>query len=348
MKSKLALAMAVAVVAGSVSVEYNGKEHRLTAGQNRVFGAEKEGRDHKEKPKSSLPEGVHGFSGMVRGLVVAKGDKNTFKFKVGKVLKVWKGNKAKRAKALVGQTVKIGPRWEKRDGHWRENELHVLFIRKLKPGHEVNLEIVNQEGDHFSILELAGVQREWAKKGDKHEGDKKDGDKHDGNKHDGDKKDGDKKDGEHREGGLPKGAIGFSGMLRGVVVAKGKKDTCTFKVAKVLKTWKGSRAANAQDLVGLTIKVIARRIKKHGKRRPDYLHVVFIRHILKAGQEVTLEVKHAEDHYFSLLELSADQRESVKKLIRDKHEKGKHEREKHKEKRKEKEKEEEKGDNWDF
>lgn len=111
--------------------------------------------------ESALPEGVRGFSGNVRGLVVAKGERNTFSFKVARVLQVWDGNKATEPGALVGRTVTVGPRWVKGDnGKWHPLERHVAFIRGLTADQEMNLEIRNAERDHFAILELSAEQRE--------------------------------------------------------------------------------------------------------------------------------------------------------------------------------------------
>ena len=118
--------------------------------------------------ESSLPKDLKGFSGQVRGVVMKKGEKNTFTFKVARVLKVWKNNKAENAKSLAGHTVKVGPRWLKNDkGSWHPAELHVAFIKKLKAGQEITLEIVNLEASHFNILELSGDQREIAGNRDK-------------------------------------------------------------------------------------------------------------------------------------------------------------------------------------
>jgi len=110
----------------------------------------------------TLPEGLRGFSGQVRGVVTARGDGH-FLFKVGRVLKVWEGNKARTPQALVGRTVKVGPRWEKtKRGKWRKVKLHVMFIKRLKAGAEMTLEIRHAEGDVFQILELSDEQRRSA------------------------------------------------------------------------------------------------------------------------------------------------------------------------------------------
>jgi len=263
------------------------------------------GEGHRKKRK--LPKGVRGFSGMVRGVVVKKGDRNTIFFKVGRLLKVWDGNKAKTPKSIVGLTVWVGPRWVKGDGgKWRPLERHVAFLKKLKKGAELTLEIRNGDGDWFHILELP-----------KEDGECKEG------KKDGECKKG-KKEGEHKEGGekegkgdketaLPKSLHGFSGMVRGVVVKKGDRNAFFFKVCRLVKTWKGNKAKNPRAIVGLTVKVGPRWKKgKRGKWHPLEMHVAFIR-MLKKGQELTLEIAHAERDVFHILELSEEQRKMVKK-----------------------------------
>lgn len=59
-----AIIMAVAVLAGSVSVEYDGSHYALDMGQSRAFGEEK------PTATASLPEGLKGFKGTVNGTVV--------------------------------------------------------------------------------------------------------------------------------------------------------------------------------------------------------------------------------------------------------------------------------------
>jgi hypothetical protein len=78
-------------------------------------------------------EGVEGFSGQVRGVVVEAGEKLVV-FRVGRVLKVWKNSTAKRPEALVGETIRVGPRWVKGEGGWHAVEDHVAFLRRLRKG----------------------------------------------------------------------------------------------------------------------------------------------------------------------------------------------------------------------
>jgi hypothetical protein len=110
------------------------------------------------------PEGLAGFSGQVRGVVVEKGEKGVITFKVGRVLKTWKNNKAERPEALKGRTVPVGPRWvqEGEGGKWQPVERHVRFLRTLEPGAELTLEICHAEREHFAILELSEEQRQRA------------------------------------------------------------------------------------------------------------------------------------------------------------------------------------------
>lgn len=120
--------------------------------------------------RAELPDGARGFSGQVRGVVASKGVKNSFQYRVGRVIRVWKGNKAEKPEALVGRTVAVGPRWHKgEDGRWSQVPAHVAFIRRLEPGQEITLEICNSEMRHFEILELSGDQREDAEGGGEEE-----------------------------------------------------------------------------------------------------------------------------------------------------------------------------------
>jgi len=115
------------------------------------------------------PEGLVGFSGQVRGVVVKKRDKNVIEFKVGRILQTWKNNKAERPEALKGLTVPVGPAWVQQGdgGKWHAVESHIHFLRTLKPGEELTLELRHAEREHFAILELSKEQRERAARGGK-------------------------------------------------------------------------------------------------------------------------------------------------------------------------------------
>ena len=108
----------------------------------------------------ALPEGVRGFSGRVRGVVKSKEEDVRILFKVARVLDVWDGSKAREPELLAGKTVRVGPGGRKEEsGEWHPAEAQLAFIRKLQPGQELNLDVQNQEGDAFVILELSEDQR---------------------------------------------------------------------------------------------------------------------------------------------------------------------------------------------
>ena len=159
--------MMVKVMAGAVLVAGTWGQRALYAGDEATVPdagplAAVAARDAAEE---GLPDGLKGFSGQVRGVVTAKGDRNTFDFKVGRLLRTWKNNKAENPELIVGRTVLVAPRWAKgEDGKWRPVELHVAFIRTLVVGQELTLEIRNPELDHFAILELSEEQRVMARR----------------------------------------------------------------------------------------------------------------------------------------------------------------------------------------
>jgi ferric-dicitrate binding protein FerR (iron transport regulator) len=378
-KGKLGLAMIVVVAAGSVSVEYDGETHRLTTGQQRVFGAEGEKRP--EKRKSRLPEGVRGFSGSLSGTVVARGEKHSFTFKIQKVLKTWKGNKAKRPQALVGQTIRIGPRWEKKRKRWRPSELHLLFIRKLEPRRQLDLEIANHEGDHFSILELTADQREWARKGHK-DGEKREGEKREGEHRDGEKRDGEKRDGEHRDGDKREGEKHDGEKREGekrnrprrMVLSEGKSSARFVGVVKRLKkavlyiriekikgqaTWKHPKTGSHEAKAGSTVGFCAQWEKRGDRWRPSRREMKIFRE-LRPGDRVECGAYFDEHPRLRVIEVEGRKREGEKREG-DRHnaekkkdrehgdkDEGKGEKKERDGKEKQEEKKEGKGDDWDF
>lgn len=100
---------------------------------------------------------------------------------------------------------------------------------------------------------------------------------------------------------LPDSAASFAGMIRGVVVEK-REGQFVFKVGRVLKVWKTSRAKDAEALIGKNVLVQA---GEHDSIRR------FVA-LLKSGDEVSLDVAHKEGEVLTILELTEDQRERVK------------------------------------
>ena len=158
--------MLVKVMAGAVLVASAWGQRTLYAGDEATIpdAPKAAALGERDVAKEELPDGLKGFSGQVRGVVTAKGDANIFQFKVGRLLRTWKNNKAENPQLIVGRTVPVGPRWTKgENGKWRPSEIHVAFIRKLAVGQELTLEIRHAERDHFAILELSKEQRAIAK-----------------------------------------------------------------------------------------------------------------------------------------------------------------------------------------
>jgi len=91
-------------------------------------------------------------------------------------------------------------------------------------------------------------------------------------------------------------------VIRGVVVEK-REGHVVFRVTKVLKEWRHSRAQEAEALIGKNVLVAP---GKHDS----------IRHFvaqLKPGQELSLDVAHKDGEAMTILELTEDQRERVKR-----------------------------------
>ena len=272
-----------------------------------------------------IPDGMKGFSGMVRGKVVAKVDKG-FVLKIEKILKLWDGNKAKNPKSAIGKKFLVGPRWVKGDnGKWHPYELHVLFIRKLEVGQNIVIEIVHQEGHKFNMLELNGEQREWAKKG--HGEEEKEREKERDRERD---KEGVKKPGKDREkeNDLPK-----KGVVAGEIIYL--KDT-NFKL-KVRDAGRGCRV-----LEGETMHFFVNWIKKGGKWIPDPKEVKALGK-LRLGYIVKVEFYHDGEHWrikkIQVIRKSGEKRQKElagKQREMEKREKKEHEKKEREEKEREK------------
>lgn len=96
-----------------------------------------------------LPQAARGFAGMISGKVASK-QGNQITVSVSEVGRVWKTNRAENPKALVGHNVTI-------DGS-RADQI-ARFIRTLKVGESVSLDVANKEGTGLTILELTQDQR---------------------------------------------------------------------------------------------------------------------------------------------------------------------------------------------
>jgi len=100
---------------------------------------------------------------------------------------------------------------------------------------------------------------------------------------------------------LPDAAASFAGMIRGIVVEK-RDGQVVFKVGRVLKEWKVSRAKDAEALIGKTVLVDS------GKN--DLIRRFVAK--LERGEELSLDVAHKDGEVLTILELTEDQRKRVR------------------------------------
>ncbi|MBI4569796.1 MAG: hypothetical protein HY719_15495 [Planctomycetes bacterium] len=281
-----------------------------------------------EKPV--IPDGLKGFSGRLSGRVVeVQKDGLGFRLKVAKVLQVWKGNKAPKPESAVGQTLLINVPWEKGEGgKWRPVGNHVRFIRTLEPGEEVEIEVVNDEGERLHVLELSEAQRERAA-AEGEEGKRETAEKPAKPEDHKEKpaapaaKPESAKEGEPAkkaeqppapEPTLPEGLRGFVGNLRGKVVSihpEGREFK--LKVAKVGPLRRENKATKPSLAAGETLLISAAWQKgKGGAWVPHDAHARFIRG-LKAGEEVEVAVRNDEGGRMHLMDLTPEQRERAAK-----------------------------------
>lgn len=134
---------------GGVSVEYEGVAFQFGLGATPVAAAEK------DKAQQTIPAELRGFQGMMSGKLLKKG-KTTFVFKVDKIMKVWKGNKAENPKSATGKTLTLN--LDKVSDHHRKRIMK--NYRELKNGDQIELEAFDLGGKTLSV-------KEWLKKTEK-------------------------------------------------------------------------------------------------------------------------------------------------------------------------------------
>jgi hypothetical protein len=113
------------------------------------------GGDRPEKSKKpALPDPAAGFAGMIQGKIAQKFD-GACTLTVEKVVKEWEHSKAKDSKSLLGKTVAVDA---------RKGEKNVArFVKLLKVGEQVTLDVGHKGGEVLTILELSEDQRERVK-----------------------------------------------------------------------------------------------------------------------------------------------------------------------------------------
>jgi hypothetical protein len=109
----------------------------------------------KEDTKSAripLPDLAAYFAGMIRGKVVSKRNGGVVVV-VEEVVKVWKPNRAENPKSLVGKKVVV-------DAPKGREASIARFVKSLKVGEAVVLDVAHKKGESLTILELTEEQRE--------------------------------------------------------------------------------------------------------------------------------------------------------------------------------------------
>ena len=109
--------------------------------------------------------------------------------------------------------------------------------------------------------------------------------------------------------------------MRGVVVKKRDENVIEFKVGRILQIWENNGAERPEALKGRTVPVGPSWMRQGegGKWHPVESHIRFLR-TLEPGEELTLELRHAEREHFAILELSEEQRGRAARGIKDRHE----------------------------
>ena len=102
----------------------------------------------------TLPAAAKGFSGMLQGKVVGKHNGGII-VAVQEITNIWRQSKAEEPKSLVGKKVLVKAR--------DSAEQAARFVRAVKVGESIKLDVGNREGDTLTILELTADQRERGK-----------------------------------------------------------------------------------------------------------------------------------------------------------------------------------------
>jgi len=108
--------------------------------------------------KLALPDAASSFAGMIKAKVVAK-QKGGIVVQVEGIEQSWEHSKAQDAKALVGKKVLVLP--HKGDGGEAKNAAR--FLKVVKVGESVSLDVAHKDGEALTLLELTEEQRARAR-----------------------------------------------------------------------------------------------------------------------------------------------------------------------------------------
>lgn len=102
-------------------------------------------------PHDALPDSARGFAGMIRGEVVGRQGERIV-VAVREVTNVWKTNQAQNSDSVVGKKVAV-------KSPSPEGPI-ARFLKSVKVGDNVQLDVANREGAELTILELTADQRQ--------------------------------------------------------------------------------------------------------------------------------------------------------------------------------------------
>jgi hypothetical protein len=105
-----------------------------------------------EIPQPPLPDGFHGFSGQVRG-IVARANSGRLLLVVSAITRRWRGDRSREPEQVVWRAVRVQAR----------TDLHGQWVATLRPGQDVTVELRHHEG-RLEILELSEDQRQAARR----------------------------------------------------------------------------------------------------------------------------------------------------------------------------------------
>jgi hypothetical protein len=130
------------------------------------LGATVQGADSKKGGEPTIPDGLKGFSGVLRGRVVGVQDNGLgFRLEVTEVGTLAKKNKSNHPGSAVGKTLLVNVQWTRgKDGGWHPAERQVRFVKGLKRSEAIEIWVQNDEAERLHILELTSKQRERAGK----------------------------------------------------------------------------------------------------------------------------------------------------------------------------------------
>lgn len=111
--------------------------------------------DPKPAKRLPIPDQAAGFCGNIKAKVVANQRKNVV-VEVLEILKTWEHNKAKEPAAMKGKMLIVVPRIAKDD----HSDLVVRYMKGLKKGQVISLDVANKEGETLMLLELNEEQRQ--------------------------------------------------------------------------------------------------------------------------------------------------------------------------------------------